>query len=295
MSCTRPTVSVTCRPDRAPAVPATAAGHPRARRSSLLRSHPNVSTFMSPPSVRPAPGAAACRTITDPPVRPGTLRAKIARCLEQPRPMTADDIAAVEVVEELDVAAGGEFAVVVRRVDPAAIADASCTRATCSSIDLAGGSRSRGSSPQGTVRDTSPRIAPDGVDGRVPRVAIRSTTTHPAELASSTSASSTAGAVEGAGARRGRARASAASSEIAWSPDGVRLAFVAAGRSAAHPDRRERPPIGSAAWRASKLPTLTARPAHHAHRLAVGRGGPPRPLVAPVRDRRSTAGARRGR
>ena len=69
--------------------------------------------------------------------------------------------------------------------------------------------------------------------------------------------------------------------EVAWSPDGTRLAFVAA----VDPPRfvvGDRPTVGSAGGPLTEVPT-TDRPPDPTCRLALGRGRSPRPLVPPVR------------
>ena len=75
--------------------------------------------------------------------------------------------------------------------------------------------------------------------------------------------------------------------ELAWSPDGRRLAFTAEvdpPRFIVGPttpvSRRRRPNA-----KATRRDARATSPAHHPDRLALGRRGPPRPLVAPVRRR----------
>ena len=71
--------------------------------------------------------------------------------------------------------------------------------------------------------------------------------------------------------------------ELAWSPDGRRLAFTAEVDPPRFITGTTRPIVAGAAR--DRRATTPARPPDHPHRLALGRGGAPRPLVAPVRPR----------
>ena len=188
-----------------------------------------------------------------------------------PRPMRPADIAAIVVVEELDVTADGSTAVVARRTVRRGRYETHLWV-----VDLAGRSRPR-QLTTGGVRDGSPRISPDGQ-----RVVFVRSDAHDDDAPNHVCAASI---------RTGRVRTRAGGTpgvgsigEVEWSPDGTRLAFTAA----VDPLRfvvGDRPAVGSTASRSSKLAGARGAP-DHPRELAVGRGGAPRPVVAPVRDRR---------
>lgn len=165
--------------------------------------------------------------------------------------MTAPDIAAVEVVEELDVSPDGSIAVVVKRVirrrQRRLLYEAHLWL-----VDLVDGGPPRRLT-SGRVRDTWPRFSPDGttvaflrsqpLDDEAPNqlctVPVRS------------------GAVRVL-APRGADPGFGAISSVEWSPDGSRLAFTAE----AGPARwlvGDVAPVGSRAERAPKRPSPVAR------------------------------------
>jgi dipeptidyl aminopeptidase/acylaminoacyl peptidase len=168
--------------------------------------------------------------------------------------MLPGDLAGVEIFEQLDVSGDGSSAVVTRRRTRRRRG-----RLVYEShlllIDLAGATtpaRPRALT-EGVVADSSPRLCPDGTT-----VAFcRSDPLDPdasAQLCTIDVRSRRVRVLAPKGARPGFA----AIREPAWSPDGRRLAFVAD----VDPPRwivGERPPIGSAAWRSSKLPSPVAR------------------------------------
>ena len=161
------------------------------------------------------------------------------------RPLRPDDVRAVVVVEELDVLPDGSAAVVARRV----VRDGRYHRHLWL-VDLVGRSAPRRLT-SGAVRDGWPRVSPDGRTVAFVR-ADAVDDDAPGELC--------AVAIRTGGVRR-LAKASngiGSFDELAWSPDGRRLALVCA----VDPQRfvvGDRPPIGSAGARSSKLPSPVAR------------------------------------
>jgi dipeptidyl aminopeptidase/acylaminoacyl peptidase len=162
-------------------------------------------------------------------------------------PMRPADLARVVVVEEIDVPVDGSSAVVVRRVIRRGEYESHLVV-----VDL-----TRRASPRrltsGRVRDTRPRISPDGTTVAFVRSWVDDDE-RPAALCT----------VPLAGGRvrtvvpRGAAPGFGGVEEAAWSPDGTRLAFVAG----VDPPRfvvGDRPAIGTAAARSPKLRSPTAR------------------------------------
>ena len=161
--------------------------------------------------------------------------------------MLPADIARVVVMEELDASPDGGIAVVGRRV----------VRRARYESHLLSAVPSRRTRPvaitSGRVRDTSPRISPDGERVAFLRVDPDDDDAPPALCTVS---------IGGGAVRRwapsGPKPGFGAIAEIVWSPDGRSIAFTAA----VEPARfivGARPEIGSAASRASTLPSPTAR------------------------------------
>lgn len=165
----------------------------------------------------------------------------------QRQPMGPGGIERVVVVEEVDAAASGAFAVVARRT---------IRRGEYEShlhvVDL-----ERRGSPRrltsGRVRDTWPRVSPDGRT-----VAFIRSWVDDDERPSALCTVPFRGGRVRIIAPRGAAPGFGSVEEIAWSPDGSRIAFVAP----VDPQRfvvGTRPPIGSRAARSKQLRTPTAR------------------------------------
>jgi dipeptidyl aminopeptidase/acylaminoacyl peptidase len=162
-------------------------------------------------------------------------------------PMRPADIERIVVVEEVDAASDGSFAVVVRRTVRRGEYEGHLYV-----VDL-----ERRSAPRrltsGRVRDTWPRVSPDG--------------RHVAFIRSWVDDDERPGALCTVPVRGGRVRVIAphgaspgfgSVEELAWSPDGSRLAFTAG----VDPHRfvvGDRPAIGTKASRSPKLRTPTAR------------------------------------
>ncbi len=164
-----------------------------------------------------------------------------------PRPMRPEDIRRVVVVEELDVASDGSSVVVVRRVIRAGV-----YQSHLYVVDLNGRRRPRRLT-DGKVRDTWPRVSVDGATVAF----IRSDPyDHDAPILLCTvpilggrvRTLAPAGASPGFGAI----------SELAWSPDGSRLAFAAQVDPPISIVGR-RPAVGTRAGRNPKLKSPTAR------------------------------------
>lgn len=162
-----------------------------------------------------------------------------------PRPLRPGDISSVVVVEDLDVVAGGTAAVVGRRT-----VHGRRYHRHLWWVDL-DGARSPRRLTSGAVSDGSPRVSPGGRVVAFVRsdAADDDAPDHVCTLTLATGAlRRVAGGTTGIGAI----------GEIAWSPDGRRLAFTAD----VDPLRfvvGDRPAVGSAASRSSKLPSPVAR------------------------------------
>lgn len=165
----------------------------------------------------------------------------------QPVPMRPGDIERVVVVEELDVVADGSSAVVVRRV----------VRRGEYESHLYVVALGRRSAPRrltsGRVRDTWPRVSPDGRT-----VAFLRSWVDDDDRPTALCLVPLAGGRVRTVVPHGPVPGFGSVEEAAWSPDGSRLAFVAA----VDPPRfvvGERPPIGTKAARSPELRTPTAR------------------------------------
>lgn len=163
------------------------------------------------------------------------------------RPMQPHDLLRVAVVEEVDAAADGSFAVVVRRI----------VRHDEYEGHLFGVDLERRSAPRrltsGRVRDTSPRISPDGRTVAFIRSWVDDDD-RPAALCTMPVGGGRVRVI----APHGSSPGFGSIDEVAWSPDGTRLAFVAP----VDPPRfvvGDRPAIGTTAARSPKLRTPTAR------------------------------------
>ena len=161
--------------------------------------------------------------------------------------MLPGDIASVRVVEELDVTPDGWTAVVVRRI---------IRRGEYESHLLAV-SLDRRSSPRpltaGRVRDTWPRVSPDGTRVAFLRGHVGSDD-RPNELCTVSLSGGRVRRLAPRGARPGFGSIS----ELAWSPDGTRLAIVAE----VDPPRSlvgDQPSVGSRSARARSDRSPTAR------------------------------------
>lgn len=165
----------------------------------------------------------------------------------QRQPMSPADIERVVVVEEIDLAADGSFAVVARRT----------VRRGEYESHLHVVRLDRRAAPHritaGRVRDSHPQIAPDGRTIAF----VRSWVDDEDRPAALCTVPVTGGRVRTV-APRGTMPGFGSVDEIAWSPDGSRLAFVAA----VDPQRfvvGARPALGTPAARSPKQRTPTAR------------------------------------
>ncbi len=129
--------------------------------------------------------------------------------------MTPADIRSIVVVEELDLASDGRLAVVVRRTIRG---DRYLGHLLAIPLDAARAIARPRTLTIGTVRDSRPRISPDGRTVAFVR-------TDPAD--DDTPASLFVMPIDGGTPRRLRSGAHGGVVEIAWSPDGTRLAFSA--------------------------------------------------------------------
>ncbi len=193
------------------------------------------------------------------------------------RPMAPADIRRQVVVEELDLASDGRLAIVARR---SVRGDRYVSHLYAVPLEDRRVAKPR-QLTSGLVRDGRPRLSPTLAAWRS-FAPIRPTTTPIASIVV-------------LDLRRGRQRTLAARGhgsvgEIAWSPDGRRLAFTAE----VDPPRFLVGPVPALGGRRPRkrqagvaVGTVAARPPHHPRRLALGRLGPCRPMVAPVRRRGS--------
>lgn len=162
-------------------------------------------------------------------------------------PMRPIDIGRVVVVEEVDAATDGSFAVVVRR---------SVRRGEYEGhlhvVDLARRSTPRRLT-EGRVRDTWPRVSPDGRTVAFIRAWVDDDD-RPAAVCTVPARGGRVRVV----APRGAVPGFGSVTELAWAPEGSRIGFVAD----VDPARfmvGDRPPVGSKAARSSKVRSPTAR------------------------------------
>ncbi len=163
------------------------------------------------------------------------------------RAMRPDDIRRVVVVEELDIVGDGSFSVVVRRVIRNGVYESHLFV-----VDLVARARPRRLT-DGRVRDTCPRVSPDGST-----VAFIRSDPHDDDAPNRLCTVATRGGTVRELAPRGATPGFGTITEVAWSPDGTRLAFTAA----VDPPISivgERPPVGTRAARNPKLKAPTAR------------------------------------
>ncbi len=202
-----------------------------------------------------APEATAARQVAT--LTPMATRAR--------RPMTPADIAQQVVVEELDLAGDGRLAIVVRR---AIRRSRYVSHLVAIPIDGRGIGKPRALT-SGPVRDAKPRISPDGRT-----IAFVRSDPFDDDAPSRLGLLSVRDGRVSFRVRRGHG----AVGELAWSPDGSRLAFTAE----VDPPRTLVGDVVSVDRTSKDAP---ARSPGHPDRLALGRGRPSRPLVAPVRAR----------
>src|SRR6185503_19877667 len=132
------------------------------------------------------------------------------------RPMTPDDLRRVVVVEELDLSTDGRLAVVVRRS-----ISGDRYHGHLFAIELAGGGLPRPRQlTRGAVRDTWPRLSPDCRSVAFVR-------TLPADQGAPAAIFTMDLARARARERPARIGDHGTVTELAWSPDGRRLAFTA--------------------------------------------------------------------
>ena len=189
--------------------------------------------------------------------------------------MTPEDIRRIVVVEELDLSTDGRLAVVVRRS-----IKGDRYHGHLFAIDLERRDVPRPRQlTRGAVRDTGPRLCSDGRTVAFVRT-IPTDEDTPARIALLD--------LERPGhpVRFVKTGDHGAVVELAWSPDGRRLAFTAEvdpPRFIVGPTtpvgRRRRPE------REGRRDTLATGAAHHPGRLALGRRGSSRSMDAPVRRR----------
>ena len=188
------------------------------------------------------------------------------------RPMTPDDIRAIVVVEELDLSVDGRTAVVVRRSIKGnhylalPVGDRRGVGAPC---------RRLASDPRHHV----PRHQAAHLPGRDHVDTILGLRTADDDSVAAIGLLD----LDDPSASGWRASVhTAASPNIAWSPDGRRLAFTAEVDPPRFITGRTRPVSRRGTSKGADGAGGAARPAHHPLGLAMGRGGSPRPLGAPV-------------
>ena len=231
------------------------------------------------PALRRGPlatsGATTSRSATDRSGRTYPKPSGAARLSRMPRrrAMTPEDIRRMVVVEELDLSVDGRTAVVVRRS-----IRGNRYLGHLFAIDLASGRDvpTPRQLTRGTIRDTKPRLCPDGHT----LAFIRSDPTDDDSVA----AIGILDLRRPDRVRMARVGGHGAVGEVAWSPDGRRLAFTAEVDPPRFISGRTRPDLAPR-YGEGRGCRGAPGPPHHPDGLALGRGGSPRPLVAPVRPR----------
>ena len=228
---------------------------------------------------RRPPGATTSRSVTagEMGMSEAYRRRYPARHADARRPMTPEDIRRIVVVEELDLSADGRLAIVVRRT-----IRGDKYLGHLFAIDLATAATPR--PRQAHVRRRPGHAGRACLPTAAPLAFVRTDPADddaPAAIALSTSRGRT---------RRVRLRGPATTGPSASSPGRPMAAASRSRRRSTRPgsssgrSRRSRPRRAKAQDRGRRDSRAT-RPPDRADRLALGRRGPPRSVVAPVRHR----------